>query len=85
MQAALGNEKNMSEASSKMTWYVVNTYSGHENRARLGLLERVKNAGMEEVFGEVLIPTESVMEVVKGQRPGTELLIAARAVEKELL
>ena len=49
-------------------WYVVHTYSGHENRARLTLLERVKNAGLDEEFGEVLIPTESVMEVVKGQR-----------------
>ena len=49
-------------------WYVVHTYSGHENRARLTLLERVKNAGLDNQFGEVLIPTESVMEVVKGQR-----------------
>ncbi|GAB4515328.1 MAG: transcription termination/antitermination protein NusG [Haliangiales bacterium] len=51
-----------------MKWYVVHTYSGHENRAKLGLLERVKNAGFDTLFGEVLIPTESVMEVVKGQR-----------------
>jgi transcriptional antiterminator NusG len=52
-------------------WYVVHTYSGHENRARLGLLERIKNAALEESFGEILIPTESVMEVVKGQRRNT--------------
>ncbi len=52
----------------EMKWYVVNTYSGHENRAKLGLLERIKNAGLEAHFGEVLIPTESVMEVVRGQR-----------------
>jgi transcriptional antiterminator NusG len=52
----------------ELKWYVVHTYSGHENRARLGLLERIKNAGLDESFGEVLIPTESVMEVVKGQR-----------------
>ncbi|WP_428263243.1 transcription termination/antitermination protein NusG [Haliangium sp.] len=51
-----------------MKWYVVHTYSGHENRAKMGLLERVKNAGLEGCVGEVLIPTESVMEVVKGQR-----------------
>lgn len=59
-------ENPMSESSLK--WYVVNTYSGHENRAKLGLLERIKNAGLESDFGEVLIPTENVMEVVKGQR-----------------
>lgn len=56
----------MSEQNLK--WYVVHTYSGHENRAKLGLLERIKNAGLEVDFGEILIPTESVMEVVKGQR-----------------
>jgi transcriptional antiterminator NusG len=49
-------------------WYVVHTYSGHENRAKLTLLERVKNASLTDYFGDILIPTESVMEVVKGQR-----------------
>jgi len=56
------------EAQAQLKWYVVHTYSGHENRAKLTLLERVKNAGLDARFGEVLIPTESVMEVVKGQR-----------------
>ncbi len=55
-------------ADQDMKWYVVHTYSGHENRAKLSLLERIKNNKMEEKFGEVLIPTESVLEVVKGQR-----------------
>ena len=52
----------------ELKWYVVHTYSGHENRAKLGLLERIKNAALDDSFGDVLIPTESVMEVVKGQR-----------------
>ncbi len=55
-------------ADPNMKWYVVHTYSGHENRAKLSLLERIKTNKMEEKFGEVLIPTESVLEVVKGQR-----------------
>ena len=55
-------------SASQMKWYVVHTYSGHENRARMSLLERVKNASLGDLFGDVLIPTESVMEVVKGQR-----------------
>jgi transcriptional antiterminator NusG len=58
----------MSEENKNLKWYVVNTYSGHENRARLTLLERIKNGGLESAFGEILIPTESVMEIVKGQR-----------------
>jgi transcriptional antiterminator NusG len=57
-----------SDNTSDMKWYVVHTYSGHENRAKLSLLERIKTNKMEEHFGEVLIPTESVLEVVKGQR-----------------
>lgn len=59
---AEGNEKK---------WYIVHTYSGHENKAKLTLLERVRNANLTEYFGEVLVPTESVMEVVKGQRRTT--------------
>lgn len=63
-----GDGNNESPLAAKMKWYVVHTYSGHENRARMSLLERVKNANVVDHFGEVLIPTESVMEVVKGQR-----------------
>jgi transcriptional antiterminator NusG len=52
-------------------WYIVHTYSGHENKAKLTLIERVRNANLTEYFGDVLVPTESVMEVVKGQRRTT--------------
>jgi len=58
-------------SSTGMKWYIVHTYSGHENKAKLSLLERVKNASLTEFFGEILVPTESVMEVVKGQRRTT--------------
>lgn len=49
-------------------WYVVHTYSGHENKARLSLLDRVRTQNLQEKFGQVLIPTESVLEVVKGEK-----------------
>ena len=52
-------------------WFVVHTYSGHENRARLSLLDRVRTHGMQEEFGEVLIPTDTVVELVKGQKRST--------------
>jgi transcriptional antiterminator NusG len=58
-------------AGAEKKWYIVHTYSGHENKAKLTLLERVRNANLTEYFGEVLVPTESVMEVVKGQRRTT--------------
>jgi len=57
--------------TAEKKWYIVHTYSGHENKAKLTLLERVKNNGLSEYFGDVLVPTESVMEVVKGQRRTT--------------
>lgn len=52
-------------------WYIVHTYSGHENKAKLTLLERVRNANLQDYFGDVLVPTESVTENVKGQRRTT--------------
>lgn len=54
-----------------MKWYIVHTYSGHENKAKLTLLERVRNHNLTDLFGEILVPTESVMEMVKGQRRTT--------------
>jgi transcriptional antiterminator NusG len=58
-------------AGAEKKWYIVHTYSGHENKAKLTLIERVRNAGLQEFFGEVLVPTESVTENVKGQRRTT--------------
>jgi transcriptional antiterminator NusG len=49
-------------------WYGVHTYSGFENKVRLSLLERIKNLSLEEFFGEVLIPSETVVELKKGER-----------------
>jgi transcriptional antiterminator NusG len=54
-----------------LKWYVVHTYSGHENKARLSLQERVKQMAMDSEFGQILIPTESVLEMVKGQKRTT--------------
>ena len=68
--AAGGNGDGSSEKAEKK-WYIVHTYSGHENKAKLTLLERVRNNNLTDYFGEVLVPTESVMEVVKGQRRTT--------------
>ena len=51
-----------------MKWYVVHTYSGYENRAKQLLQERIRNAGVEDRFGEILIPKESVVEVKGGAK-----------------
>jgi len=54
--------------SAEMKWYVVHTYSGHENRAKHSLAERIKAAGLQDYFGEILLPIENVVEVRKGQK-----------------
>jgi transcriptional antiterminator NusG len=73
--SANGHDESSSGAASsdkgEKKWYIVHTYSGHENKAKLTLLERVRNANLTDYFGDVLVPTESVMEVVKGQRRTT--------------
>ena len=50
--------------TAEKKWYIVHTYSGHENKAKLTLLERVKTHNLTEYFGDVLVPTESVTENV---------------------
>ena len=49
-------------------WYVVHTYSGYEHKAKAALEERVKSLGRAEEFGEVLVPAEKVVELVKGRK-----------------
>jgi transcriptional antiterminator NusG len=49
-------------------WYIVHTYSGHEQKAKQGLLEAARLKGKEGLFDEILIPEEQVVEVVKGEK-----------------
>ncbi len=49
-------------------WYGVHTYSGFENKVRLNLFERIKNERMEDYFDEILIPSETVVELKKGEK-----------------
>ena len=53
-------------------WYVVHAYSGFENRVRQSLAERVERSGMQDKFGEILIPTEEVVEMREGQKRRSE-------------
>ena len=49
-------------------WYVVHAYSGFENAVKKALEERIRRAGMDEKFGQVLVPTEEVLEMRGGQK-----------------
>lgn len=53
-------------------WYAVNTYSGHENKAKQALADRIRMEGLEDLFGEILVPMEEVVEMVKGERKTTK-------------
>lgn len=55
-----------------MRWYVVQTTSQYENKVKETLLDRVKLQGLETSFGEILIPTEEVVEMKSGQKRKTE-------------
>ena len=47
-------------------WYVIHTYSGYEQKAKQALLENIKSARAEELFEEILVPSEDVVEMKKG-------------------
>ena len=49
-------------------WYVLHTYSGYENKVKEMLEERVKAYKMEDSFGDILIPTEDVEEIIRGKK-----------------
>ena len=52
-------------------WYVVNTYSGHENKVRTTLERRIESMGLGRHFGEISIPTENVIEIKDGKKVPT--------------
>jgi transcriptional antiterminator NusG len=53
-------------------WYVVHAYSGFEKSVMRALVERIARAGMQDKFGQVLVPVEEVMEMRNGQKVTTE-------------
>ena len=65
--AEAGSDAN-SGAKKPMKWYVVQVYSGYEQKVRLSLIERVKQASLDAEFGEILIPTETVQDPQRVKR-----------------
>jgi transcriptional antiterminator NusG len=49
-------------------WYVVHTYSGHENKVKVNIEKLVENRGMQDLVLSVVVPTEDVVEMKNGQR-----------------
>ena len=53
-------------------WYVVHAYSQYENSVKKALAERIRRAGLGDSFGEILVPTEEVVEIKEGVKRTTE-------------
>ena len=51
-----------------MKWYVAHTYSGHENKAKKYLESAAEAEGLKENFGQILVPTEEIVEMRQGKR-----------------
>ncbi|MEK9649861.1 MAG: transcription termination/antitermination protein NusG [Gammaproteobacteria bacterium] len=55
-----------------MEWYVIQAYSGFEQKVKTAIEERIKLANLNDSFGEILIPTEQVVELKSGKKKKTE-------------
>ena len=53
-------------------WYVVHAYSGYEKYVMRSLLEQIALKGLESKFGEILVPTEEVVEMREGKKRKSE-------------
>ena len=53
-------------------WYVVHAYSGFEKSVQRALVDRIARAGMQDSFGQILVPVEEVIEMKGGQKSITE-------------
>ncbi len=60
------------EIKKKKRWYVVHAYSGFESQVMKAILERIQRANLVERFGEILVPTEEVVELRGGQKRKSE-------------
>ncbi|VFP88095.1 transcription termination/antitermination protein NusG [Candidatus Erwinia haradaeae] len=61
----------MLEATQKR-WYVIQAFSGFESRVAQSLREHIKLNNMEKLFGDIMVPTEEVVEIRRGQRRKSE-------------
>lgn len=55
-----------------LRWYVIHAYSNYENQVKRSLEERIRRNGLEKFFGNILVPTEEVVEMRMGQQRKSE-------------
>lgn len=64
----MSEEQSEKDGQPRLAWYVVHAYSGFELKAKQALEERIRQAKMDSLFGEIHVPQEKVVELVKGQK-----------------
>jgi transcriptional antiterminator NusG len=67
-KAAVAVDEAPSESTLPMRWYVIHTYSGHENKVKENILKMVKTSTIKDQFGRLIVPTEEVAEMKKGKK-----------------
>lgn len=55
-----------------MRWYIIQAFSGYEKQVQRALIERIKRSELTEYFGDVLVPTEEVIEIRDGKKRTVE-------------
>lgn len=61
-------EEQQAKKNPKLRWYVVQAFSGYEGRVQKTLVEHIEIHGLQDKFGEILVPTEEVVEMRAGQK-----------------
>ena len=72
MQTQENNQAGNGAGAGNRRWYVVHAYSGFEKSVAQALRDRITRLGMEDRFGDVLVPTEEVVEMRAGQKRRSE-------------
>ncbi len=62
------DKQELDRQTTDKQWYVIHTYSGFEGRVKASIEERVKASGLEGKVGQVLVPTEEVVEIREGKK-----------------
>lgn len=62
------NQGYLTDENGAAKWYVVHTYSGHENKVKVNIEKLVENRGMQDLVLDVVVPTEDSVELKNGQR-----------------
>src|ERR1051326_1525523 len=60
--------ENQETSVAQRSWYVIHTYSGHEDRVKATLEKTVENLGLQSKIHKILIPTEEVMEIKRNRK-----------------